>query len=156
MANVEVLRYSIKHVYRYILSTQFTVDDSKHKDTSNSVDRVAYLTTRAVSLRWRHNGHDSVSNHQPHGCLLNRLFRRRSKKTSKFRVTGLCVGNSPGTGEFPAQMASNADNVSIWSRHHVRDLSRTKGKFQIQLFCNLKKTNILIELDTDILSNIPC
>ena len=46
-------------------------------------------------LRWRHNDHDSVSNHQPHGCLLNRLFRRRSKKTSKLRVTGLCVGNSP-------------------------------------------------------------
>ena len=48
-----------------------------------------------VALRWRHNGRDSVSNHQPHDCLLNRLFRRRSKKTSKLRVTGLCVGNSP-------------------------------------------------------------
>ena len=71
-------------------------------------------------LRWRHNGRDSVSNHQSHDCLLNRLFRRRSKKTSKLRVTGLCVGNSPGTGEFPAQMASNAENVSIWCRHHVR------------------------------------
>ena len=70
-------------------------------------------------LRWRHNGHDSVSNHQPHHCLFNRLFRRRSKKTSKLCVTGLCVGNSPGTGEFPAQMASNAGNVSIWWRHHA-------------------------------------
>ena len=70
------------------------------------------------SLLWRHNGRDSVSNHQPHDCLLNRLFRRRSKKTSKLRVTGLCVGNSPGTGEFPTQMASNAVNVSIWWRHH--------------------------------------
>ena len=49
-------------------------------------------------------------NHQPHSCLLNRLFRRRSKKTSKLRVTGLCAGNSPGT--------SNAENVSIWWRHH--------------------------------------
>ena len=39
-------------------------------------------------------------------------------KTSKLRVTGLCAGNSPGTGEFPAQMASNAENVSIWWRHH--------------------------------------
>ena len=47
------------------------------------------------SLHWRHNDHDSVSNHQPHGCLLNRLFRYRSKKTSKLHVTGLCVGNSP-------------------------------------------------------------
>ena len=70
-----------------------------------------------MTLQWRHNGHDSVSNHQPHDCLLNRLFRRRSKKTSKLRVTGLCAGNSPGTGEFPAQMASSAENVSIWRRH---------------------------------------
>ena len=44
--------------------------------------------------------------------------RRKSKKTSKLRVTGLCVGNSPETGEFPAQRASNAENVSIWWRRH--------------------------------------
>ena len=69
-------------------------------------------------FRWRHYGRDSVSNHQPRDCLFNRLFRRRSKKTSRLRVTGLCVGNSPGTGEFPAQMASNAENVFIW-RHHA-------------------------------------
>ena len=47
------------------------------------------------TLLWRHNGLDSVSNHQPYDCLLKRLFRRRSKKTSKLRVTGLCEGNSP-------------------------------------------------------------
>ena len=64
-----------------------------------------------ASLQWRHNGRDSASNHQLHDCLLNRLFRHRSKKTSKLRVTGLCVGNSPGTGEFTAQMTSNAGNV---------------------------------------------
>ena len=74
-----------------------------------------------TTLRWRHNGCNSVSNHQPHHCLLNRLFRRRSKKTSKLRVTGLCAVNSPGTGEFSAQMASNAENVSIWWRHHDRN-----------------------------------
>ena len=33
-------------------------------------------------------------------------------------VTGLCAGNSPVTGEFPAQMASNVENGSIWWRHH--------------------------------------
>ena len=75
-------------------------------------------TSNPCALRWRHNDHAGVSNHQPHGCLLNRLFRRNSKKTSKLRVTGLCAGNSPGTGEFPAQMASYAENVSIWWRHH--------------------------------------
>ena len=53
------------------------------------------------SLEWRHYERDGVSNHQPYDCLLNRLFRRRSTKTSTLRVTGLCAGNSPGTGEFP-------------------------------------------------------
>ena len=77
-----------------------------------------YSSALGLTLRWRQNGRDSVSNHQPHDCLLNRLFRRRSKKTSKLRVTGLCARNSPGTGEFPAQMASYAENVSIWWRHH--------------------------------------
>ena len=73
----------------------------------------------AVSLQWRHNRRDGVSNRQPHHCLLNHLFRRRSKKTSKPRVTGLCTGNSPVTGEFPTQKASHAENVSIWWRHLV-------------------------------------
>ena len=71
-----------------------------------TVDSLYNTTT---SLEWRHNGPDSVSNHQPHGCLL----RRRSRKISKLRVTGLCAGNSPVTSEFPAQMASNAENISI-------------------------------------------
>ena len=69
-------------------------------------------------LQWRHNGRDSLSNHQPHECLLNGLFRHRWKKTWKLRVTGLCAGNSPGNGEFPAQTASNVEYVSIWWRHH--------------------------------------
>ena len=60
------------------------------------------------SLQWRHNGRDGVLNHQPHDCLLKRLFRRKSKKKPKLRVTGLCAGKSSATGEFPAQMASNA------------------------------------------------
>ena len=46
------------------------------------------------------------------------FIQTQIKKTSKLRVTGLCAGNSPGTGEFPAQMASNAQNVSIRWRHH--------------------------------------
>ena len=79
---------------------------------------VSYLSMCA--LQWHHNELDGVSNHQPCHCFLSHLFGRRSKKTSKLRVTGLCVGNSPGTGEFPAQMASNAENVSIWWCHHGR------------------------------------
>ena len=83
---------------------------------------------------WRHNGHSGVLNHQPHHCLLSRVFRRRSKKTSTLRVTCLCAGNSPVAGEPPAQMASNAENVSIWWRHHViRDaFHRLHFKFMIE------------------------
>ena len=61
-----------------------------------------------TALQWRHNECEGVSNHQPDDCLLKRLFRCRSKKTSKLRVIRLCEGNSPATGECPAQMASNA------------------------------------------------
>ena len=62
----------------------------------------------------RLDARDGISVHQPHDCSLNRLFRRRSKKTSKLRVTGLCAGDSPVTGEFPTQRACNAEHVSIW------------------------------------------
>ena len=55
------------------------------------------ITQSNTTLRWRHNGRNGVAKQQPHDCIINRLFRRRSKKTSKVRVTGLCVGNSPGT-----------------------------------------------------------
>ena len=61
-----------------------------------------------IALQWRHNERVGVLNHRPHDCLLNILFRFRIKKTSKHRVTGICDGNSPVTGEFPAQRASNA------------------------------------------------
>ena len=79
-----------------------------------------------------------VSNHQPHDCLLNRLFRRRSKKissTSKLRVNGRCEGNLPVTGEFPAQRASNAENVSIWWRHHV--VTKRSPEFSVGFTRNL-------------------
>ena len=30
-----------------------------------------------LALQWRHDQIDGVSNHEPHDCLLNRLFIRR-------------------------------------------------------------------------------
>ena len=56
---------------------------------------------RHFTLQWRHIEHNGVSNHQPHDSLLNRLFRRRTKKTSKLRVTGLCAGGFTGDRWFP-------------------------------------------------------
>ena len=68
---------------------------------------------RDIPLQGGHNKRDGVSNHRRLDCLLNRLFRCRPKKTSK-----PCAREF--TGEFPAHKASNAENVSIWWRHHVR------------------------------------
>ena len=59
------------------------------------------ILSSIVALRRCHHGRNSVSNHQPHDCLLNRLFRRKSKKTSKLRVTGLCAGIHRGPVNSP-------------------------------------------------------
>ena len=71
------------------------------------------------SLQWRHHERDGVSNHRLLDRLLSCLLRRRSKKISKLRLTGICEGNPSVTGGFLSQRASNAKNVSIWWRHHV-------------------------------------
>ena len=90
-----------------------------HDDVMVLLTGLIHHWTFFFSLLWRHNERDSVSNHQPHDCLLNRSFRCRSNETSKPCVTSLCAGISPVTGEFPPQKASNAENVPIWWRHHV-------------------------------------
>ena len=53
------------------------------------------------ALKWHHNECHGVSNHPPHDCLLNCLFRCKSKKTSKLHVTGLCEGNTPVMDKGP-------------------------------------------------------
>ena len=77
------------------------------------------VSVTSFILQWYHNEHNGISNHQHLDCLLNRLFRRISKKTSKFHVTGICKGNPTVTGGFPSQRINNVENVSIWGRHHV-------------------------------------
>ena len=61
-------------------------------------DKDAHLHS---TLQWRHNGHGGVSNHQPHHCLFNRLFKAQIKENIKLRVTGLGAGNSPVTMNSP-------------------------------------------------------
>ena len=67
-------------------------------------------------LKWRHNERDGVPYHRRLDCLLNHLS---STDQRKHQSSDLCVGNSAVTREFPAQRASNAENDSIWWRHHV-------------------------------------
>ena len=47
-------------------------------------------------------------------CWGTDLRQHRSSASLAF-----CEGNSPVTGEFPAQRTSNAEKVFIWWRHHV-------------------------------------
>ena len=81
------------------MMVQFT-DKYMCNSTSESLHPISRVTSQ-MTLHWRHHDHHSVSNHQPHGYLFNLLFRRISNKTSKLRVTGLCVGNSPGPVNSP-------------------------------------------------------
>ena len=107
----------------------YVVRAAHHKGKNNSEKgllfmyrpnvRVSGCFSKSSTLQWRYNEGDCVSNHRRIACLLHLLFQHSSKKTSKFHVTGLCDANSPVTGEFPTQRASNAKNVSIWWRRHV-------------------------------------
>ena len=90
------------------------------------------ITRHYITDGQLHNGHNGVSNHQPHVCLLNRLFRCISKKTSTFRVTGLCAGNSSVTGEVNSphkglvmRKMSPFDDV-IMNQGRVRDVCVSK------------------------------
>ena len=68
------------------------------------------------------------------------IYSDADKKTSKLRVTGLCVGNSPGTGEFPAQMASDAENVSIWWRHPgIKPSGRYYPEMRVKYHCYYRR-----------------
>ena len=144
---------------RYQLSSKNLYDPSfwqqrRHSAVQTRIDvrsiHFVHVNGRDASLgphsvQWRHNGQEGASNHQRHHCLLTRLFGSRSKETSKLCFTGLCAGNSPVTGEFPAQMASNAENVSIWWRHHVG----------ITLFLAWISNHIHVELWDDVIYLFP-
>ena len=108
---------------------------------------ITFNSLKCILLQWRHKGRDGVLNHQPPHCLLNRLFRSTSKKTSKLRVTGLCAGNSPRTSphRWPVMRKINDDYKCIlrhefWEDDHwtiipfkMFSRKRTQSLFA---FCN--------------------
>ena len=91
--------------------------------------------------KWKHFPRN-WPNHQPHGCLLNRLFRRRSKKTSKLRVTGLCVWyspvpvNSPHKGQWRGVLMFSL--ICVWingwvNNREAGDLIRHRGHYDVNV-----------------------
>ena len=68
-------------VYSTVYSRLRSKKTSRLRGTALCAGKTPVTGEFPAPLQWRHNGHNSVSNHQPHDCLLNHLFRRRSKKT---------------------------------------------------------------------------
>ena len=142
-------------MYLWMLSQHFFVKvilTSSGKVFRNFQDRFV-LTLIITSLQHIADCNDErngVSNHWRLDGSHNRLFRHRSKKTSKLRVTGLCEGNPPVTDGFPSQRARNAKNASIWWRHHVHALVNWviiySGKEQAIIWIRLIKTVNIIPL----------
>ena len=100
----------------------FCSDDQPSFRLSHRTDGKTHSDFKCAMLIW---GMDPVSNHQPHYCLHNRLFGCRSKKISKFLVTGLCAGNSPVTGEGPVtrkcfHLMTSLYKQVRWSLFHMR------------------------------------
>ena len=93
-----------------------------HLDMNEFLHTLAVLAVCQIyaffkTLRCRHNERDGVSNHQPQDCLLNRLFRRRSKKHQSSASLALVWGihqwpmNSPHKGPVTRKMFP-------FDRHH--------------------------------------
>ena len=110
----------------------------------------------SLRLEWKHYNHVIMSTMASQIISLMIVYltvysSRRSKKTSKLHITGLCEGNSPVTTEFPAQRASNAENVSIWWHHHDTEL------FSIKTYLTMPSTRSVpfcLELSVLILNGI--
>ena len=99
--------------FKFISLTEYTCNMIKFSPRFPwTISRVEFMWWPGPS-QWRHNERDNVSNHWRLGCLLNRLFRQRSKKTSKLCVIGFCEGDAPMTSGL-----SSRGKFSIWWRHH--------------------------------------
>ena len=100
-----------------------------------------HTESQKFPLQWHHNERDGVLYHRRLGCLLDRLFTRRSKKTSK------ALRHWPLWG-------SNAENTSIWWRHHVNRM-----KYFRRNICIYASANIYIRCDNDstpLYSDVTC
>ena len=100
---------------------------------------------KCMSSQWRRNERDGVSNHQPHDCLLKRLFRRKSKKRSKLCVTGLVRGihrwpvNFPHKRPTTRKMFPFDDVIMHWLRIHPI----TWKQHQMNTFLHILRNNVV-------------
>ena len=103
-----------------------------------------------LSLQWRHNGHDGVSNHQPRVCLLNRIFRRRSKKHQSSASLAFVWGInqwpviSPHKGPVTWKMVPFDDVIMVMLRDvaAMRKRMKENGIVNADLYTESNRYNI--------------
>ena len=125
---------------------------------------LCYISYMRLPLQWPHNGRDSVSKHRPYDCLLNRLFIRRSKKTSKLRVTGLCARNSPGPvnsplkGSVTRKMVPFDDVIMICfhSQYRFDPFNLVELSLNFDDFSTLRRSEILLHRRPLVVVNSTC
>ena len=137
------IQYIMKYAPGFVLFCLVVVNLSALEDSNDPLTRIIQDCITG-SLQWRHNESDGVSNHQPHGCLLNPLSRRRSKKTSKLRDTGYrwipmnSLHKEPVTRKmFPLDDVTMSGEVAGMHRCKWRN---TQGNITISLCQTLTNT----------------
>ena len=99
--------------------------DIAHSTFKLEISRSRSRPKSTQTLEWRHNERDGVSNHQPHDCLLNRLFRRRCRKHQSSTSLAFMRGihhwpvNSPHKGPVTRNMFPFDDSISSVGDRHI-------------------------------------
>ena len=89
----------------------------EHSVTSNSFMKTS---------QWRHNERDRVASQITsltivYSTVYSGVDQRKHQRSALLAFVRRI--HPSVTGEFPAQKASNAENISIWWRHHIYDLA---------------------------------
>ena len=138
-------------IYQFIEYKKTYLYTKTRTKITDIIQKALRKATSVYNVIWRHNERDGVSNHRRLDCLHNRLFRRRSKKTSKLRVTGLRQSpfwwgihrwpvNSPHQGQVTWKMFPFDDVIMNDSWYIVNWTLRNK----LQWFFN-RNSNIFIQ-----------
>ena len=100
-----------------ISNTSFTLHVMCPEDSCGFVGHFEKGGFTGDTSQWRHNGQKASQITIP-SIVCSTVCSGADKRKHQSSLTDLCEGNLPVTGEFPSQWASNAENVSIWWRHH--------------------------------------
>ena len=96
------------------------------------INEISYYVYKLhTTLKWRYNGRDNGPNHRRFYCLLNRLFRRRSKKNQRSASAAFVRGihrwpvNSPHKGQVTWKTIPFEDVIiNRWDMTKLFDLMK--------------------------------